>query len=136
MYPYDQYYQLPPNYQMGQAYRSPYAQQTQPQPMSYLSGKVIRDISEVTPQDVPMNGQVSIFPTADGSSIYLKTWDGNGRIQTVRYIPEQQTPSEPVVDPLDDIRQQLDRIEKQLNYRSNKNNQRNNRQSNQENQDD
>lgn len=102
-------------YQLQQNY-----QQAQQQP-TMLSGRFIRDISEVTPQEVPMNGSPSIFPVNDASAIYVKSWDNSGNIITVRYIREEPKTQEltgqldPAIDTtLANMQEQLDRIEKQV----------------------
>lgn len=77
-----------------------------------LPGRVVGNVDEITPQEVPMDGSVSLFPQSDYSCIYAKTWTKEGTIATVRYVPEQpQENGEPKKSPLEE---RLDRIEKQL----------------------
>lgn len=52
-----------------------------------LIGKVVNDVSMVSPNDVPMDGNVAIFPKNDMSEIYCKQWKQDGTIQTVVYKP-------------------------------------------------
>lgn len=73
-----------------------------------INGRMVNDLAEITPQEVPMNGQPSWFPSNDGSCVYMRAWQPNGTIMTVRYVPEQQ---QPTVDPLDEIRRRLDALE-------------------------
>lgn len=54
-----------------------------------LVGKMVNDVSVVSPNDVPMDGNVAIFPKNDMSEIYCKQWQQNGTIQTVVYRPVQ-----------------------------------------------
>lgn len=54
-----------------------------------LVGKVVNDVSMVSPNDVPMDGNVAIFPKNDMSEIYCKQWRQDGTIQTVVYKPIQ-----------------------------------------------
>lgn len=52
-----------------------------------LVGKIVNDVSAVSPNDVPMDGNVAIFPKNDMSEIYCKQWKQDGTIQTVVYRP-------------------------------------------------
>lgn len=52
-----------------------------------LIGKVVNDASMVSPNDVPMDGNIAIFPKSDMSEIYCKQWKQDGTIQTVVYKP-------------------------------------------------
>lgn len=52
-----------------------------------LIGKVVNDVSMVSPNDVPMDGNIAIFPKSDMSEIYCKQWKQDGTIQTVVYKP-------------------------------------------------
>lgn len=52
-----------------------------------LIGKVVNDVSMVSPNDVPMDGNVALFPKTDMSEIYCKQWKQDGTIQTVIYRP-------------------------------------------------
>lgn len=54
-----------------------------------IVGKIINDFSELTANDVPMNGSAAFFPKADGSEIQARAWTANGTIQTVVYKPVQ-----------------------------------------------
>lgn len=52
-----------------------------------LIGKVVNDFSEITANDVPMNGVSAVFPKSDMSEVQLRTWAANGTIQTITYKP-------------------------------------------------
>lgn len=71
-----------------------YQQNIQQSPqMSYqgptmLPGMVVNDISTVGPENVPMTGKPSVFPLNDGSAVYIKMWNPQGGISTVKYVPE------------------------------------------------
>lgn len=54
-----------------------------------LIGKMVNDVSMVSPNDVPMDGNIAIFPKNDMSEIYCKQWKQDGTIQTVVYRPVQ-----------------------------------------------
>lgn len=51
-----------------------------------MNGRFVRDFSEITANDVSMNGY-SIFPKNDLSEIEARTWDANGNITTIRFKP-------------------------------------------------
>ena len=86
-----------------------------------MSGRVVSQEAEITPQEVPMDGSFSWFPMADGSAVIGKRWNSDGTIQTVRYEPETTEPQRPVdVVPayVSDISSRLDRIEGILTQRA------------------
>lgn len=58
-----------------------------PQGQNLLVGKIVNDISNVSPNDVPMDGNFAIFPKQDMTEIYCKQWKQDGTIQTVVYRP-------------------------------------------------
>lgn len=83
-YPYQQYQQYTnyPNY-MG----NPQIQQTQQMPYtSGLNGKIVDSEDVVKATEVPIGGY-GIFPKADLSEIYIKTWNNNGTTQIVTFKP-------------------------------------------------
>lgn len=55
-----------------------------------IVGKIVNDVSNVSPNDVPMDGSVAVFPKNDMTEIYCKQWTANGTIQTIVYRPVQQ----------------------------------------------
>lgn len=63
-----------PQYQ--QNFQQP--QQLQQQIQSTLPGRIIDDITTVTVNEVPMNGDVALFMKRDLSEIYAKRWGQNG----------------------------------------------------------
>lgn len=71
-----------------QQYQQNLQQPQMPQNQSQgLIGKVVNDFSEITANDVPMNGISAVFPKADMSEVQLRTWTANGTIQTITYKP-------------------------------------------------
>lgn len=54
-----------------------------------ITGRVVRQIDEVAPNEVPMDGSVSFFPQSDLSCVYAKQWTKKGTIATTRYVLEQ-----------------------------------------------
>lgn len=63
-------------------------QQTQQQTQGLICKPVV-DASNVSPNDVPMDGNAAVFPKNDFSEIYVKSWTPNGTIQTIVYKPVQ-----------------------------------------------
>ena len=94
-------YQTPgqtiPNWNSGVNY------QMQPQPNYYqpirptIFGRTVGNESEIVPNEVPMDGSVSYFPTSDGSSIYAKKWRTDGTIQTLKFVPVVE-PTQPAAE--------------------------------------
>ncbi len=94
------YYQTPGYYMnslYNNQYQYPYQQsmvqqpqqqfvQPQPQPQTILNGKVVDSEEMVKATEVPMGGY-GVFPKADLSEIYLKTWNNNGTTSIVKYEP-------------------------------------------------
>ena len=82
-----QYYQYTPNWN-----RPVMTTQSQTQvPNQFngtLPGKLINNLQEVRPNEVPMDGSASVFPMNDFSSIYVKAWGPDGNIQTLKFIPD------------------------------------------------
>lgn len=100
--------QAPNNYQMNRPMQNA--------PVG-LNGKPIQRPEEITPNDVMMDGSISYFPAQDGSCIYAKSWNQNGSIDTIRYIPEtvEVNPKEdPYAQIFQQINDRLSKIEKAL----------------------
>lgn len=82
-----------------------------------IPGRLVNNLDEITPQEVPMDGSVSLFPQNDYSAIYAKTWTKDGTIATVKYIPEpnQAVPQKTSLETrLDKIDQRFDKLERML----------------------
>lgn len=110
MMPYQQYPQYP--YQQQQTYQ-PMPQtvvQTQSRAFSPITGRVVNSLDEITVQEVPTDGTVAWFPSADGSCVYGKRWTPDGNITTMRYVPEatEAAPSQP--DPFQLINARIDEL--------------------------
>ncbi len=43
-----------------------------------MSGRVVSQEADITPQEVPMDGSFSWFPMADGSAVIGKRWNSDG----------------------------------------------------------
>lgn len=52
-----------------------------------INGKIIAEMSQITANDVPMDGSVAFFPRQDLSEVYAKSWNADGTIRTVTYKP-------------------------------------------------
>lgn len=101
-------------------YQPPVTQRTsQPLPnvpRSAINGRVVGTEAEITPQEIPMDGSISIFPSSDYSCIYGKTWDSDGHIRTCKYIPAVEAQMEaPAQNDFEaKIMQRLDELENML----------------------
>lgn len=88
-----------------------------------IPGRLVANADEITPQEVPMDGSVSLFPQNDYSCIYAKQWTKDGNIQTVRYVPEQPVvqadQKTPLEEHLDRIEEKLEALDKKLNRQKN-----------------
>ena len=93
-----------------------------PQTSSMIPGRPVANVDEITPQEVPMDGSVSLFPQNDYSCIYAKTWTKEGTISTMKFVPEQPVTTEPQKSPIeerfDKIDQRFDKLEKMLSNRN------------------
>ena len=110
MMPYQQYPQYP--YQQQSAYQ-PMPQTVMPnqsRTFSPITGRVVNSLDEITVQEVPTDGTVAWFPSADGSCVYGKRWMPDGNITTMRFVPEaaDATPSQP--DPFHLINARIDEL--------------------------
>ena len=68
-----------------------------------IPGRMIYSPDEIMPQEVPMDGSVSLFPMHDWSCVYGKWWTSNGQIQ----IDESAVS-------LSDISERLNKVERYL----------------------
>lgn len=113
--------------QNGGNFGSQAMQQTQDPP---FVGRFINQIEEVMPREVPMDGRIAVFPSQSLEEIFIKAWDRNGNIKTIRYIldPMQNLNQAPQQAPNmgAQILERLDQLEQRLNDTQSKpNNQRN-----------
>lgn len=92
--PYQNFSQQQNPYMDRMAQLQQYQQNLQPQfqqsQQQGIVGKIVNDFSELTANDVPMNGSAAFFPKADGSELQVRSWTANGTIQTTVYKPVQQ----------------------------------------------
>lgn len=82
---------------------------------SGLQGKIVDDISVVKATDIPMDGSISYFPTADGSKIITKKigLTGSSEIQVYEPVIEEQKSEErpPVGITNDELVQKLNKLD-------------------------
>lgn len=83
-YAYNPYGQQVNAYGVDRQNQFNYPQQVQ---QNNFTGKFVNDFSEITANDVPMNVPASIFVKTDGSEIQIRSWNGNGLIETKSYKP-------------------------------------------------
>ena len=93
-------------------------QQIQPQPqIVQISGRMVNSADDILPNEVQMDGRNYYFPSFDGSCIYVKTWNKNGKLDMVKYVLDtvEQTPKESQLElMLNSINERLSKIEKTL----------------------
>lgn len=100
-----------------------FRQQTMPQPQTQQSirGRFVENPQSITPQDVPMDGSIGVYPVKDCSAIYLKAWQQDGTIKTVKYIPEETVPEiKRKVTSLEDLEERVKKLEASIRKGSKK----------------
>ena len=60
---------------------------TYPQQPQGIIGRSVNDFSEITANDVPMDGRSAVFPKNDMSEIQVRTWGNDGKIIATSYKP-------------------------------------------------
>lgn len=91
-------------------------QQPQPQVLQ-ISGRIVNSADDIMPSEVLMDGRNYYFPSADGSCIYVKSWNKNGELTMVKYVLDtvEQTPKENKLEIMfNSINERLSKIEKTL----------------------
>ena len=83
--------------------------------MMGLNGKVVDGEDVVKATEVPIGGY-GIFPKADLSEVYLKTWNNNGTTSIITYKPDSKDAGMPVQSAvtLDIIAQKIDALESKI----------------------
>lgn len=86
--PQQQYYYYPTStpYVIPQQQQVQFPSQSQPNRQANIRGRIINSEAEILPQEIPMDGTVSLFPMADFSCIFAKKWLSNGTIETQKYV--------------------------------------------------
>lgn len=119
--------------QIPQPVQQPQTMAPQQPPMV---GRYVNDFSEVTANDVPMDGRSAVFVKADMSEIQTRAWSADGKIVPVTYKPvlvEQKENKEKqenlkfelsdestkaFMERFDDISERLEKMEKSLSKQS------------------
>ena len=85
-----------------------------------VRGRMVKTDSDILPSDVPMDGFSSYFPAEDGSCIFVKHWDKDGKIQTTKFIPAASETSDFTATASfeDEMRERLDNIERLVKQRN------------------
>ena len=82
-----------------------------------IPGRIVQSIDEVTPNEIPMDGNIGVFVKEDLSIIYIKRWTKDGTIKTFEYpimtpvTEEQQNKEKEQENSLNLILQRFDKIE-------------------------
>lgn len=85
-------YQNPYMYQqMQQVQQVQQPQMFQQQQSANVPGRFVNDFSEITANDVPMDGRSAIFAKNDLSEINVRAWNANGTISNLTFKPVLQT---------------------------------------------
>ena len=121
---YPQYFQPQPQtnpYMQRMENLQQFQQALQPQPQMQTVqyqplGKVVDGIDTVKATDIPMDGNVYYFPTADGSAVFGKQWTMDGKTRILTYKPfeepnHNEVSSEPKESILEDFRGVLEGIQ-------------------------
>ena len=95
----------------------PMNQNNMPQQASVigLNGKIVDGEDVVKATEVPIGGY-GIFPKADLSEIYLKTWNNNGTTSIITFKPDNK-PTENLIQStttLDDVINKIDALENKI----------------------
>lgn len=108
-------------------------QQIIPVQQNNLNGKIVESLEVVKAMDIPMDGSISYFPIADGSAIISKQLQMDGTSKTLIYKPAtskqeeikyitqedlKKAINEIDLSEIDDIREELSEIKKQLKKKS------------------
>lgn len=65
----------------------PQIQQSMPQQIVGINGRVVQAVENINANEVPMDGSMAFFPKQDMSEIYVKGWNADGTINTIVYKP-------------------------------------------------
>lgn len=86
-----------------------------------VRGRMVKADTDISPSDVPMDGFSSYFPAEDGSCIYVKHWDKDGKIQTTKFVPVPSDASDFTSSASfeDEMRERFDNLERLLKQRNN-----------------
>lgn len=95
-------------------YQNPFSGQMN---VPVIPGKMVMNENTITPQDIPMDGNVSLFPQADWKCVWTKWWNSNGMICTCKFVPEETNVITEKAEEnltIQDLKKQLDKIERMI----------------------
>lgn len=80
-----------------------------------LNGKIVDSADIVRATEVPIGGY-GIFPKADLSEIYIKSWNNNGTTSIITFKPEPPKQEEVVqkVDSINEVKEHLTKLEEKI----------------------
>lgn len=81
-----------------------------------MSGRFVNSASEITPNEIAMDGSYSVFPMNDMSKIFVKSWNTDGTISTLEFVPaaKEKPEDKPEEDRIGIILEKISKIEEQL----------------------
>lgn len=82
-----------------------------------IYGRPVNAIEDVMPNEVPMDGNISVFPKTDWTVIYAKVWTSDGTLRTFKFIPEETIPTrsnDANTQPLDALKPALTNVAERL----------------------
>lgn len=82
-------------------YNNPYIHQNQ-SVQAALNGRVVPTIDHITVNDIPMDGNIAVFPLQDLSEIVVKNWDATGKITTRHF--KEVLEIQPTILPSEDMK--------------------------------
>lgn len=87
-----------------------------------IPGRFVNSPSDISPNEIPTDGSLCLFPKSDYTCIYARQWGQNGIIEAT-FVPEnRELPQQTIVQqtaPIDfsEVNERLDKIEKMLRNR-------------------
>lgn len=91
-----------------------YQQQQMPQnQIQTINGKIVDTIDMVKATDVPIGGY-GVFPKADFSEIYIKTWTQNGTTTILSYKPVVQEEQKEETIGLSTLIEKIEQLDKKI----------------------
>lgn len=96
------------------------------QAVTQLPGRIVNNFNDIQPGEVQMDGSRAYFPTSDESTIFVKFWNSDGKLDHKKYVLVQNDePIEEKPDILETINSRFDKLEQLMSNRQNfKSNQR------------
>lgn len=80
-------YQYNPMANMQRFQTQEQIQQTMPQQITGINGRIVQEVDNINANEVPMDGSMAFFPKQDLSEIYVKGWNADGTIRTTVFKP-------------------------------------------------